>query len=228
MTEKISSGSKDFDEFLNGGYEKDIVTMIYGGPGTGKTNIALLSAAEVSKTRKVIFIDTEGSFSVDRFKQVCSDFESCINNIFILCPTNFQEQKGAFAKLKELTEMKNIGLIIVDSIVMLYRLEIGKTKNIQGTNRELGLQISYLSEIARKQKIPILITNQIYKDFDEKKKINIVGGDILKYWGKCLVELRKKDDDDNRIAILRKHRSQAESKELHFKITNKGIEKIGV
>ena len=224
MTQRISSGNKDLDLFLDGGYETDIVTMIYGGPGTGKTNIALMSAAEISKTKKVIFIDTEGSFSIDRFKQLCSDFEKCINNIFILCPTHFNEQKGAFAKLKELTTQNDIGIIIVDSIAMLYRLEIGKTKNIQGTNRDLGLQISYLSEIARKQKIPILITNQIYKDFEDKRKINVVGGDILKYWGKCLIHVKK--EDDKRVLILKKHRSQAENKKLYFKIIGEGIQKI--
>ncbi len=224
MTQRISSGNKDFDEFLGGGYETDIVTMIYGGPGTGKTNITLMCAAEVSKTKKVIFIDTEGSFSVERFKQLSSNFEKCINNIFILCPTHFEEQKGAFAKLKELTNKEDIGIIIVDSIAMLYRLQIGQTKNIQGTNRELGLQISYLSEIARKKKIPVLITNQIYKDFQDKSKINVVGGDILKYWGKCLIHVKKQDD--KRVAVLKKHRSQAENKKLYFKIVNQGIEKI--
>jgi DNA repair protein RadB len=224
MLERVSSGNIDFDELLDGGYEADIVTMLYGGPGTGKTNICLMTAAEVSKTKKVIFIDTEGSFSVDRFKQLTEDFETCINNIFILCPTHFEEQKGAFAKLKELTSKKDIGMIIVDSIAMLYRLEIGKTKNIQGTNRELGLQISYLSEIARKKKIPVLITNQIYKDFENKTKINIVGGDILKYWSKCLIEI-KKLDNDKRTATLKKHRSKAENKELKFKIINQGIVK---
>ncbi len=222
--QKISSGNKDFDEFLNGGYEKDIVTMIYGGPGTGKTNFALMATASVSKTKKVIFIDTEGSFSIDRFKQISDDFEKSLDNVFILCPTVFEEQKTAFSKLKKLSDKNDIGLIVVDSIAMLYRLEIGKSKNVQKINRELGLQISYLSEIARKKRIPIIITNQIYKSFEDKEKINIIGGDILKYWGKCLIELKK--EDNKRFAILKKHRSQAENKVLSFRIIDKGVEII--
>ena len=225
MVARIGSGNKDFDDFLNGGYEDNIVTMLYGGPGTGKTNICLRTAAQVSKQKKVIFIDTEGSFSPDRFKQLCPDYNNCLNNIFILCPIDFEEQRGSLKKLKELVEKKDIGIIIVDSIVMLYRLKIGKTKDIQNTNRQLGLQISYLSEIARKKSIPILITNQIYKDFEDKTKINIVGGDILKYWSKCLIELRKLEDN-KRVAILKKHRSQAENKKFYFEIIDKGIKKI--
>ena len=88
------------------------------------------------------------------------------------------------------------------------------------------MQISYLTEIARKKKIPILITNQTYKDFEDKTKVNIVGGDILKYWGKCLVHLKK--EDETRIAVLKKHRSQAENKVMYFNIVAKGIQKIEV
>ncbi len=225
MSERISTGSTELNDLLKGGYESDIVTMIYGGPGCGKTNLVLMAAAKMSNQKKVIFIDTEGSFSIERFGQLCQEDKCCIDNILIMSPTIFSEQKSAFAKLKELTKTDSVGLIIVDSIAMLYRLEIGKTKNIQGTNRELGQQIAYLSEIARKKKIPVIITNQIYKDFEDKNKINIVGGDILKYWGKCLIEIRKLDDA-KRVAILRKHRSQPENQKLYFNITNEGIKAL--
>ena len=36
-------------------------------------------------------------------------------------------------------------------------------------NRELGRQISYLNEIARKKDIPVLVTNHVYADFEEKE-----------------------------------------------------------
>jgi len=52
----------------------------------------------------------------------------------------------------------------------------------------------------------------------------MVGGDILKYWSKCLIEL--KNDNGKRKAILKKHRSLPE-KELSFQIFNEGIRKKG-
>ena len=115
-----------------------------------------------------------------------------------------------------------IGLIIIDSIAMLYRLSLGKDENIQEINRELSKQISMMTEIARKQNIPILMTNQVYADFDNKDKVHIVGGDILKYGSKCLLELQI-TPNGNRRMILRKHRSIADEKEIIFKVVEGGI-----
>src|SRR3989338_7321569 len=125
--EKISSGSYDLNKWLYGGYEPEVITMIAGPPASGKTNMVLLAAcSQAKKGKKVIFIDTEGGFSVERVKQiVSSDFEKILENILILNPTNFEEQKKAFSKLLALVSKENIGLIVVDSMAILYRLEIG-------------------------------------------------------------------------------------------------------
>jgi DNA repair protein RadB len=53
----------------------------------------------------------------------------------------------------------------------------------------------------------------------------VVGGDILRYSSKCLIELKKVGDGD-RIAILRKHRSLPENKVVAFKIVEHGIEQM--
>ena len=105
---------------------------------------------------------------------------------------------------------------------MLYRLELGKSEDVYEVNRELGKQLSYLAEIARKKFIPVLVTNQVYSDFEEKDKVNIVGGDLLKYSSKCLIELQL-TPSGNRRAILRKHRSIMAEKEIIFKIVQGGI-----
>jgi len=53
---KISSGSRDLDEWLKGGYDKDIITTLYGPAGSGKTNLCLIAAAYMARDKKVIFI----------------------------------------------------------------------------------------------------------------------------------------------------------------------------
>ena len=68
---KISAGSYDLNKWLFGGYDKDIITTIYGPAGSGKTNFCLLAAvSQAKKQKKVIYIDTEGGFSIDRVKQL--------------------------------------------------------------------------------------------------------------------------------------------------------------
>jgi DNA repair protein RadB len=229
---KISTGSDEMDNWLNGGFEKDIITTLYGPAGSGKTNLCVMAAAQQAmQGRKVIFIDTEGGFSIDRLNQLTP--EGCIKNILLLRVTNFAEQREAFNKLLSLLK-KNIGLIIVDSMVMLYRLEIG------GVNKERAIKINgalvrqmrILSEIARKKNIPVIITDQVYgqflsrEDFEagKQKEVAMVGGDILKYWSKCIIELQNLDFGRKKI-ILKKHRSLPE-KEFCFKINDKGIKKI--
>lgn len=218
--DKISTGSSILDGFLEGGYEKDAITTIYGPSGAGKTNLAVMTAVQIAKKgKKVIYIDTEGGFSVSRLKQITPDYDLILKNIVFLQPTTFEEQKNDFEKLKNLVNEK-IGLIIVDTIAMLYRLV--RVQDVQEVNRELGIQIGYLTEIARKKKIPVLVTNQVYTSFDLKDKINMVGGDLLKYGSKCLIELQA-GHTGKRRAILRKHRSIAGEKETWFRIINTGI-----
>jgi DNA repair protein RadB len=132
------------------------------------------------------------------------------------------EQKDIFNRLKDMISDK-IGIIIVDTISMLYRVELGGNK-LYEINQELGKQLSYLLEIARKREIPCLITAQVYNDFDVPGNMKIVGGEIIKYSSKVLIEITI-DERSNRTMILRKHPSLPESK-IEFKITQNGLEKI--
>ena len=223
----ISSGFDALDTMLNGGYEKDIITTIYGPAGSGKTTLCLLCLMKIASSgKKVIFIDTEGGFSVERLKQLSQDYKKIVENILFLKPINFEEQKKSFEKLRKIVNDK-IGLIVIDTISMLYRLELGKNEEVYNTNRELGLQLSYLTEIARKKQIPVLITNQVYANFEDKTKINLVGGDILKYGSKCLIELQKAHTNKRKV-ILRKHRSIADGRGIVFEILGEGLKEIKI
>ena len=218
---KISTGASVLDELLDGGYETDIVTTIYGPSSSGKTNICLISALHVAKSKKVIFIDTEGGSSKQRLSQLGN--EKLAGNILFLKPTNFQEQMEIFNRLKDLMNDK-IGMVVVDTISMLYRVELGNKEEVYEVNKIMGKQLSYLVEIARKREIPVLISNQVYSNFDEREKCNMVGGDIVTYSSKCLIEL-KLGPEGTRIAVLKKHRSLPE-RQVAFRITERGIEKV--
>jgi DNA repair protein RadB len=228
MNHFISAGNEVLNELCSG-IEKDVITTLYGPAGSGKTNFCILAAVEaVSTGKKVVYIDTDGSFSVERLRQITESRdmkqEDILEQMIFYKPVNFQEQKAVFDNLKtSITE--KVGLIIVDSIAMLYRLELGKSsEEIYGINRELGKQLSFLSEIARKKQIPILVTNQVYSSFEEKDKVNMVGGDILRYSSKCLIEL--KQYRTMKKAILMRHRSLPEQREALFTITNAGAELV--
>jgi RecA/RadA recombinase len=131
---------------------------------------------------------------------------------------------------------EQISLIVVDSMAMLYRLEMGDArkeendKHIKNVNCEVANQMKILAEISRKQNIPVVITNQVYQGFQSEedwkkgleREMNIVGGDLFQYWSKCIIQLR--NEKGRRRAILLKHRSLPE-KEMGFEIRNEGIVK---
>jgi DNA repair protein RadB len=195
-----------------------------------------LAACSQAKEKRVIFVDTEGGFSVERVKQIVGElnYEKILSNVLLLNPTNFQEQKNCFSKLLDHLKEGQVGLIVVDSMAMLYRLELGdavqssEDERIQEVNRDVARQMRTLVEISRKQGIPILITNQVYSGYvseddwrnGKEKEMNIVGGDLFKYWSKCIIEL--KQSGKNRKAVLLKHRSLP-NKEFNFEIRNEGI-----
>ena len=225
---RISAGSYDLNKWLYGGYEADIITTIYGPAGAGKTNFCLLAAvSQARKGNKVLFIDTEGGFSVERVKQLAgADSEEVLKRIILLKPTTFVEQKDAFKELLKQITKEHFGLIVVDGMTMLYRLDFGEargksTGELQDVNSELARQMRTLAEIARKQGLPVIVTNQMYQWNGGSK---MVAGDILQYWSKCLIELT--NEGGKRVAHLRKHRSLPE-KDFAFQITNEDIKKRG-
>ncbi len=223
--DKVSTGSNAIDALLDGGLEKDVITTFYGPAGSGKSNIALSSTVSVAKSgKKVIYIDTEGGFSIERIKQLSGNlFDRISNNILVFEPTSFQEQKKYIFRTYDYVKKQpnSIGLIIIDSISMLYRLELGEEEARQ-VNVEFGRQMQILSTISRKYNIPVLVTNQVYSPFDSRDSVEVVGGDIPKYWSKCIVEL-KIIEPGIREAILRKHRYLPEGRRVRFKITNEGL-----
>lgn len=225
---KLSAGSHDLNTWLYGGYESEIITTLYGGPGSGKTNFCLVAAvSQAKKGNKVLFIDTEGGFSSERVKQLAGDeTPAVLERIILLRPTNFDEQREAFKHLLKHVTKDHFGLVVVDSMTMLYRLDFAQAREesvaaLQKINAELARQMRLLVEIARNQGIPVLVTNQQYT---WEKDTRMVAGDILTYWSKCLIELS--NENGKRTAHLRKHRSLPE-KSLAFQIVNEGIKKRG-
>ena len=125
---RISTGSEDLDKWLDGGYESGVITMLAGAPGTGKTNLCILvSCSQALKGKKIIFVDTEGGFSLERVKQFVGEkYEEVLEKIFLLEPTTFKEQADSFSKLASLLKKDRIDLIVVDGMAMLYRLNLGE------------------------------------------------------------------------------------------------------
>lgn len=219
---RVSTGSEPIDSFLKGGLETGIITNVFGESGSGKTNFCVQVAAHLAdQGEKVVYIDTEKGFSPERFKQIAS--EEALENLVVNEPLDFQEQEEAIDSLENIVEEHEPGAVIVDSMVSLYRLK-AKGDQVQEINQRLSQQLSELSKIARKEDIPVLVTNQVYTSFDEEG-LELVGRDVPRYWSKCLLQLSNEKNGVRKIEI-EKHRSMPEGKSAQFKITNTGLETV--
>ena len=183
------------------------INLVYGEAATGKTTLAMELALRKAENNKVIFIDTERGFSIERLKQIDKNYKEKLDNILVIKIDSFKEQCKCF---KDLLKAKNIKLIIVDTLGFFYRLEL--KRNPHYANKHLDKQLQVLSELSKD--CDILINNQVYHNIDDNK-IEVVGGNMIKNWSKSIIRLEKSP----RKIVYEK----PDNKELRFKIDNSGI-----
>lgn len=214
--EKRMATKTPLDTILEGGIEHRAVTNVYGEPGTGKSNVAILTCLTcIDSGKKALFMDTEGGFSFERLNQLANgNGAKYLKNLILLEPKTWKEQCDRVEELEKFIKNENVGLIVIDSIVSLYRLEL-TDENFPEINRQLMKQYSKLSQIAREKDIPILVTNQVHS---VSGKIELTSKTIGRYWSKALIKLEKLELPGHRVATVMKHRSIPEGKTIEFVI----------
>ena len=221
MLDRLPSGCQSLDLLLSGGFESGVITQLYGESGTGKSNIVMqLAVQAVARSLRVIFIDTEG-FSAERFKQIAGPgAEEMAAKIMIFEPMSLEQQAIAIREASKIAG-RDLGLIILDSATSLYRVLLEAEDN-RSIRRTLNVQLSELQEIARKHRIPVVITNQVYTDI-ENNSLRPMGGTSLEHICKAIIFLEKKGEG-LRSSRLMKHRSSPEGGAADFRLTARGVE----
>src|SRR3989338_2691624 len=176
------------------------INLAYGESATGKTTLALQeSLKEAKENRKIAFIDTENSFSIERIKQMNDNYNELIKKIFLFQPKSFLEQHELIKKLS------NFDMIVIDTIGNHYRIDV--KNNIYEANARLNKQLTILKELNCK----VLVTNQVYFDVRRNRNRN-VGDNILVRYVDNIIKLEK----NPRKLINGK-------KEISFKIDDSGL-----
>ncbi|EQB64886.1 MAG: hypothetical protein AMDU3_IPLC00004G0464 [Thermoplasmatales archaeon I-plasma] len=222
MTDRLPTGLPRLDKCIEGGFERGIITEIYGEPGSGKTNLVLYTSIVSSVLGKVIFIDTEG-VSTERISQIKRD-ESNLSNLKFFRIRSYEEQLEAVPKILNLVQsMSDVVLLVFDTITVHYRAEREIRAELRKkTSNTLITQIEMLNNLALSKNIPVILVNQVYMD-KTTSEVQPVGGSALSHIAKAIFRIQKLGSGMRELVVI-KHRSLPEDIRCSFSITERGIE----
>ncbi|MGH9988224.1 MAG: DNA repair and recombination protein RadA, partial [Nitrososphaeraceae archaeon] len=229
---RYSTGSENFDAFLNGGFETQAITEIAGEFGAGKSQICqTLCAAAIALLKddsitandngsiqkppgSIIFIDTENTFRANRVHQIAEqknlDPEDILKRTYHCNIYSSEQLELLIDDLPKFIEQYNTKLVIIDSIISLHRAEFSGRGTLADRQQRLGKMLNKLRRYADIYNIAVVITNQVisYADgshpgFDYMKA---AGGNIVAHGSTYRIFLRK--SGKNRIATMEDSPSQ--------------------
>ena len=211
--ERISTGSKCFDELLGGGFEVNAITEIYGEFGSGKTQICHTSAVMVQQKITdggleggAIYVDTENTFRPERIVSISKarniDYVSVLENIVVAKAFNSAHQELIIHEIGKIIENNNIKLLILDSAISHYRAEYLGRAMLSERQQKINRLMHILIRISETYKIAVILTNQIQSVPDTLfgDPFRPTGGNIIAHSSTYRIYLKKAGK--NRIARI--------------------------
>ncbi|BGP25584.1 meiotic recombination protein DMC1 [Rhodotorula toruloides] len=235
----VSTGSASLDALLGGGVQTGSITEVYGEFRTGKTQLShtLCVTSQLPLDMgggegKVAFIDTEGTFRPDRVKSIAERFgvdpQAALENVVVARAHNSEHQMDLITALaaKFAEEQGAYRLLIVDSILALFRVDYAGRGELSDRQQKLNQMLSRLTRISEEFQCAIFLTNQVQSSPDasamfaggDKKP---VGGHVMAHASATRVYLRKGRGEE-RVAKLADSPDMPEG-EATYKITVGGI-----
>lgn len=179
---------------LGGGLESQSITEIYGEYRTGKTQLCMTMAvtAQLPKPQggagKVLYVDAEGTFRPERIAAIAQRFdlvaEEVLDNIIYARAHTTEHQHTLLVLAAAQMMDDHFSLIIIDSIMALYRVDYTGRGQLSERQQNLGQFLAKLKKLSEQFNVAVLMTNQVMADpgggmsfmADPKKPI---GGHVL-------------------------------------------------
>ena len=214
---RYATGSQNFDDLLNGGFESQAITELAGEFGSGKSQVChtlCVAASQLIENSRhddpgnIIFIDSENTFRADRIHQIAEqrglDPLPILEKIFHCKVYSSEHLESVINDLDKSIEQYNAKLVIIDSIISLHRAEFSGRGTLAERQQRLGKMLNKLRRYADIYNVAVVITNQVvsYPDgthpgFDAMKA---AGGNIVAHGSTYRIFLRK--SGKNRVATM--------------------------
>ena len=212
---RISTNAKTLDELLGGGLETNAITEAYGKFASGKTQLsfqlsvnAQLPLDKGGLGGAVLFIDTEGTFRPERIEAIAKakelDPEQTLNNIKVVRASTTEQQVLSIERADKLVRDENIKLIIVDSMMALFRSEFIGRGALGERQQKLNSHIHKLQSLADTYNLAVYVTNQVMDNpailFGDPT--TPVGGNIMAHAATTRLYMRKSKEEKRIIRLV--------------------------
>ena len=168
----ISTGLQKLDEFLSGGIPSSVIVDIFGGAGTGKTQLLLqLSINSIKKGGHVLYFDTTGEFRPERILEIQKQTETQFDFLQKITVSRLRNTSEQIKSIKNI-QNNNFSLIVIDNVTDLFSYEYKKDESTFEKNSLFMKYMHDLSKFAITNKIPIVLTNMI-RNIDGKEVENM-------------------------------------------------------
>ena len=233
--QRLTFASTNLDKLLGGGLETQAITEFVGEFGAGKSQICMKLSVLAQQPEKdggfegkVLFIDTEGTFSPQRIFQIAKalnlDPEKVLDGIIYSRVYNSDHQILTVDHAFKICQEENIKLLVVDSILSHFRGEYIGRESLSERQQRLNSHLHKLLRIAQALNLAVVITNQVQANpqafFGDPTRP--AGGNVLAHASTHRVML-KKASQGIRVAKIIDSPYLPES-ETYFQITEKGVE----
>ncbi len=231
---KISTGSKNFDFLLGGGIETKSITEVCGEYGTGKTQLCHTACVTVQQDYSngglkgnALYVDTENTFRPERIETISKlrklDSFKILDNVVVAKAYSSSHHELILSEAGKVIDSHNIKLLIIDSIISLYRSEFIGLSALSERQQRLNKLVHTVMRIAETFEIAVLLTNQVTASPDSMfsgNSFKAAGGNVMAHSSTYRIFLRR--SGRNRIARMVDSPYHPES-EIVFTIDNNGI-----
>jgi len=225
---RVSTGSLALDMEMGGGWPLGRIVEIYGRESSGKTMVALKTAAEVQKTGKpVVWVDVEKAFDPDWATTLGVDI-----SVLNVVQPNTGEEAADFIDV--VTRTGECGLVVLDSIAamlpaldeetpMTEKEKLGnKAVMVNRMIRKLHSAINMKAEDGSLNDCLILLINQV------REKIGVIygnptttpGGLGIKFASSIILEMRagewiEEEQEGEQVKIGRRFKFRTEKNKTY-------------
>lgn len=178
----LHTGSSSLDLMMqyqlgNIGWRSNTLVELTGGPGTGKTQLAMQAAVECMKTqqdggwdRGVIWIDTKNSFNYQRMYHLAEVNALAPNklndSLFVVNADNSDQLKHSCSTIIQTILDTDIGLIVVDSLTHLLKHQFPTygmhLKNLRPREYYINDLLHKLKALAKYHNLLVLVVSELH------------------------------------------------------------------